>query len=508
MQLFRATNGYFATILAALITLVVAGVSESAQDHSLIETQVLRVLSTKFSGYYHKPWKAPDFVTTKSSAFFFVDEENFPGRKGLILTNAHAVSMAQSILVSNGREKRQYRVALVGICNSADFAVLQMNEEDLVTYERINGPVEPLSLGDSDSLRVGDKVTGWGYPLGGESLSKSEQGEISRIEVNQYSYSLDRWLMIQASLQQNRGNSGGPVLKEGKVVGIAFQGMRISDRINYFIPIGLVRDLMPLLDDQSRIPSWIFVVQPLFPRLKEYFGLGPDHGGVLLDYVIPDGGPYSFGLRAKDILLEIDGNQIDNYGEVTFKPLRQKINFSEILNRKKVGDPLAIKVLRFGETRIFSGKVTPDLPRLVSRIFSRANYFIFSGIGFVELTLNCIENLGKSGDSFRAKYADTLPDKPNEKIVIISEIFPEYGLPESSSYLKRVMKIDGIDVLNVEMLYHIIAQYQREGKSSALLELEGHELLPLDISISPVLDSEIQQKYGILHMKTPDGFTR
>ncbi|MDQ1240342.1 MAG: hypothetical protein QG577_2528, partial [Thermodesulfobacteriota bacterium] len=499
---------YWAALFAAFMTFVGTELFAGSQNHSLIETQVLRVLSTKFSGYYHKPWKAPDFITAKSSAFFFADEKNFPGRKGLILTNAHAVSMAQSILVSNGREKRQYRVVPVGICNSADFAVLQMNEEDLVTYERINGPVVPLQLGDSDSLRVGDKVTGWGYPLGGESLSKSEQGEISRIEVNQYSYSLDRWLMIQASLQQNRGNSGGPVLKDDKVVGIAFQGMRISDRINYFIPINLVRNLMPLLDNQHQIPSWIFVVQPLFPRLKEYFGLGPDHGGVLLDYIIPDGGPHKFGLRAKDILLEIDDNEIDNYGEVNFKTLGQKINFSEILNRKKVGDSLSIKVLRQGEILALKGLVTPDLPRLVSRIFSRANYFIFSGIGFVELTLNCIENLGKSGDSFRAKYADALPTQPNQKIVIISEIFPEYGLTESSSYLKRVMKIDGTDILNAEMLYQKILEYQLQGISNALLELEGHELLPLDIVNSSKLDSDIQHKYGILHMKTPDGFTR
>src|SRR5208283_3356625 len=66
-----------------------------------IETQVLRLFATKNSGYYHKPWKSPDFTNLKASGFFFKDDKSFPDKEGLILTNAHAVSMAQSIKVSN-----------------------------------------------------------------------------------------------------------------------------------------------------------------------------------------------------------------------------------------------------------------------------------------------------------------------------------------------------------------------------------------------------------------------
>ncbi|MCX5862457.1 MAG: trypsin-like peptidase domain-containing protein [Desulfomonile sp.] len=478
------------------------------QPDSLIETQVLRLLATKYSGYYHKPWKTPDFTTVKGSAFLFKDDKNFPGQRGLILTNAHAVSMAQSIRVSNGREKRQYSVYPLGVCNSADFAVLRMDPGDLAAYERINGPVIPLELGDSDVLRVGDKVTGWGYPLGGERLSKSEQGEISRIEVSQYAYSLDRWLMVQASLQQNRGNSGGPVLKDGKVVGIAFQGMRTSDRINFFIPINLVKDVIPVLNKQEMIPRWAYVVQAMFPRLKEFYNLEPDQGGVLLDYITPGGGPHKFGLLNNDILLEIDGHEIDNYGEIYFSPLGQKIYFGEILNRKKVGDQLALKVIREGKVLEIRGEVTPGLPRLVPRIFTPANYFIYCGIGFVELTLNCIDNLGKSGDIFRAKYQDEFPEEPYHKIVLISEIFPEFGLVDTSTYLKRVTKIDGYPVLNVESLYNTIESLAKEGRKRALLELDGWVQLPLDLERARDLDSTVKEKYGILYMKTPGRFSR
>jgi S1-C subfamily serine protease len=495
-------------VVPILVIMLLGGAGWAELTNSKIETQVLRIFATKRSGYYHKPWKSPDFRHVKGSAFFFSDEKLFPGQRGLILTNAHAVAMAQSIKVSNGREKRRYEVNLVGVCNSADFAVVKMEAGELETYERRNGKVIPLQLGNSDQLRVGHKVLGWGYPLGGERISKSEEGEISRIEVNRYAYSADRWLMVQASLQQNRGNSGGPVLKDGHVVGISFQGIRTSDRINYFIPINLVKRLIPALGDQSGIPQWQYLAQYMFQRLKDYYNLDADQGGILIDYVIPGGGPQKFGLRDRDILVEIDGHEIDNFGDIFLEPIGQRVYYGEILNRKLVGDPLTVKVIRKGEVKDISGNVGEGLPQLVPRIFGPPNYFLFGGIGFVELTLNCIDNLGKSGEPFRAKYASEYPDKPYQKIVIISEIFPEYGLVNTAQFLQRIEKINGEEILNISDLYQKIQTLKEQGKKKAILETAGRISLPLDIEGADKLDAGIREKYGILYMKTPGGFQK
>lgn len=495
-----------AVSLTALLLLQLCMCAAEGAEYPGIETKVVRVFSTKKSNYYHKPWKSPDFNTVRGSGFFFVDEKIFPGQEGLILTNAHTVSMAQSILISNGREKRRYPVTCIGICDMADFAVLKVSPERLADYEARNGKVEPLKLGDSDLLRVGDKVFGWGYPLGGEGISKSEEGEINRIEVSRFAYSLENWLMVQASLQQNRGNSGGPVLKDGKVVGIAFQGISTSDRINYFLPINLVKNLVPLLDKQELIPRWRYVIQHMFPRLKGYYGMTPDQGGVLVDYVIPGGGPSSFGIHANDILMKIDGHGIDNFGDIFFEPLGQRVNFSEILNRKKVGDPLEVEVIRDGETMVIKGKVTPGLPRLVPKVFTTANYFIFAGVGFVELTHNCIQNLGKSGERYSKRYLEEYPELPYQKVVIISEVFPEYGIVKTSPFLRRVERIGDRKVLNIASLYEEIQSLKKAGKSQAVLHMTNRLQLPLDLTQADKLDEEIRGKYGILYMKTPNGF--
>lgn len=494
------------TIMLASVQATIGWCTEYTS--SVIETQVLRIFTTARSGYYHKPWKTPDFRSVTASGFFFKDDALFPGERGLILTNAHAVSQGQSIKVSNGREKRRYAVRIVGVCDSADFAIIRMEREALEAYERRNGRIVPLELGDSDALRVGDKVLGWGYPLGGERISKSDQGEISRIEVSRYAYSGDRWLMVQASLQQNRGNSGGPVLKDEKVVGISFQGMSASDRINYFIPVNLVKKLSTVLSAQDRIPHWLYIVQAMFPRLRNYYGFDPDRGGVLLDYVIPGGGPHSFGLRDGDILTEIDGHEIDNFGEIFFDPLGQRVYFGEVINRKLVGDDLRVKVIRDGMEKEIQGKVGPGLPRLVPRIFTSPNYFIFGGVAFVELTLNCIDNLGKSGIEFRERYASEYPDKPYEKVVIVSEIFPEYGLVDTSPFLKRVEKIDDDPVLNIEQLYHAIKSLKKKGGKKVMLEIKGRTRLPLDLERGDRLDAQIKDKYGILYMMSPEGFKK
>jgi hypothetical protein len=265
---------------------------------------------------------------------------------------------------------------------------------------------------------------------------------------------------------------------------------------------------VPLLPDRALIPPWDWVLQHLFPPLKKYYGLDPEQGGVLLAYVVPQGGPYTFGLRVNDILVEIDGYEIDNFGETFFRPLGQKVFLAELLNRKKVGDSLTVKVIRDGKPMEIRGIVTPGLPKLVPRIFTNANYFIFGAVGFVELTVNCLDNLGKSGDTFRAKYSDELPDAPYQKIVIISEIFPEYGLVETTQYAQRVEKIDGETVLNIAHLYDRIEAARNAGKKNVLLHIHGDVQLPLDLEKSAELDKRIEEKYGILYMKTPGGFTR
>jgi S1-C subfamily serine protease len=481
------------------------------ESKPVFDTQIVAVFSTQLVLNHGKPWSSPGFRSVRGSGFFFKDENNYPDHRGLILTNAHVTAMASKLGVSSGKEKRRYRVELLGECHWADFAVLKMPSDELEVYEQRNGKIVPLELGNSDRLRVGDRVSGWGYPFGGERISKSEEGNINRIELGTYEHLKKKWLLIQTSLQMNSGNSGGPIIKDKKVVGIAFQGIRASDRINYFIPINLVKMLLPLLHDQGRIPSWQFKTQKIYPQLRRYFGLSPQDGGLLLSHVIPEGGPHQFGLRSNDILLSMDGHPIDNYGEVFFDPLGQRIEFEEILNRKKVGDPLTIKVMRNGKLLEISGKVIPGVSELIPKTYSKPNFIIYGGIGFIELTQDSIRGLARSGINawpLKLMYGEAFPERPDQKIVIVVEIFPEYGLVDTEPYLaKRVETLEGEKILNIQDFVKKIQWLRQRGKKRVLLGLSDQLRLPLDLNRASEIDEKIKLNYGILHTITPGGFS-
>lgn len=78
----------------------------------------------------------------------------------------------------------------------------------------------------------------------------------------------------------------------------------------------------------------------------------------------------------------------------------------------------------------------------------------------------------------------------------------------ATPYLKRVKKINGEKILNIEQMYNTIQSSIKQGKKKVLLEVSENLQLPIDFGNAQVLDNEIQKRYGILYMKTPGGFAK
>ena len=78
----------------------------------------------------------------------------------------------------------------------------------------------------------------------------------------------------------------------------------------------------------------------------------------------------------------------------------------------------------------------------------------------------------------------------------------------ATPYLKRVKKINGEKILNIEQMYDTIQSSIKQGKKKVLLEVSENLQLPIDFGNAQVLDNEIQKRYGILYMKTPGGFAK
>jgi len=131
-----------------------------------------------------------------------------------ILTNAHVVADATFIQVKRAGEAKKYTAEVDVVAHECDLAILKVKDESF-----FKGAV-PLEIGDLAEVR--DDVATFGFPEGGEELGITE-GVVSRVEIQEYTHSSAELLSCQIDAAINPGSSGGPVIKENKVVGVAFQ---------------------------------------------------------------------------------------------------------------------------------------------------------------------------------------------------------------------------------------------------------------------------------------------
>ena len=247
-------------------------------------------------------------------------------KEGYIVTNNHVVENAKAIIVTLHNEK-DYRAEVVGLDKKTDLALIKIEaEEDL--------PLAPL--GDSDRLGVGEWVLAIGNPFGlAETVTAgivSAKGRV--IGAGPY----DDFIQTDASI--NPGNSGGPLFNFwGEVVGINTAIIVTGQGIGFAIPINLAKEILSQLKEKGRVTrAWLGVgIQAVTSQLAESFGL-KDKKGALVSQVFKGGPAEKAGLKQGDIILEFDGKEIDNFGDLP-----------RIVASTPVGKTVPIKVFRNGQ---------------------------------------------------------------------------------------------------------------------------------------------------------------
>lgn len=220
---------------------------------------------------------------------------------GYILTNAHVVESAEEILVRLN-DRRELSAELIGADSKTDVALLKVDASDLPT----------LKLGNSDDLLVGEWVAAIGSPFGFDHSVTA--GIVSAINRTLPS---DAYVpFIQTDVAINPGNSGGPLFNlEGEVVGINSQIFTRSGGfmgVSFAIPISVAMDVAEQLRDDGRVSrGWLgVVIQPVSRDLAESFGLDGPQGALVAD-LDPNGPAARDGLQAGDVILEVDGEEVE-----------------------------------------------------------------------------------------------------------------------------------------------------------------------------------------------------
>jgi len=310
---------------------------------------------------------------------------------GYIVTNAHVIAGARSIQVllppgTNYNPKKNSILRPKG--NVLDAEVIGLDKETDVGLIKIpDGDYPYLKFGDSDKLRPGQRVFAFGSPLG---LENSVSMGIISSTARQLKPE-DPMIYIQTDAPINPGNSGGPLVNpEGKIVGINTLNVSLtggSQGLGFAGPSNIIYDIYKQLRENGRVKRGVIKVnaQTIDPRLAKGLGLN-NYYRVILGDVLP-GGPADFvGLKPGDIIISMDGKQLENARQMNVN-----------IYGKPIGSTIALEVFRDGE--IFQRDV-----EVVQREDQQAQF-----MNYVDPQKNFVEELGILAIDLNRELREMLP---------------------------------------------------------------------------------------------------
>ena len=258
----------------------------------------------------------------KSSALgsgFIIDE------KGIVVTNNHVIQDAEDIIIRVNGDK-EYKAKVIGSDPLSDIAVLQLD-----TKEKF----KPVKFGDSDKARIGDWVIAIGNPfgLGGTVTSGIISARNRSIGLTRY----EDYIQTDASI--NSGNSGGPLFDmNGDVIGIntAILGRSGSIGIGFSIPANSAKIVIDqLIEFGETKRGWLGVrIQDVTKEIADVEKLDEPRGALVAS-VAQNSPSDKAGVKAGDIILEFDGQRIQEMKELPI-----------IVARTKVGKKVNVKIWR------------------------------------------------------------------------------------------------------------------------------------------------------------------
>ncbi|MGM0554551.1 MAG: DegQ family serine endoprotease [Pseudomonadota bacterium] len=339
-QLPAAVDGEPLPSLAPMLERTIPGVVNIATRSRVVESVSPLFDDPFFRRFFDLPERQRERERQGLGSGVIVDAE-----AGTILTNAHVIARADSILVTL-YDGRQYEAEVVGTDPATDVAVIRIDAEDL----------HALPLADSDALQVGDFVVAIGNPFGlGQTVTSGIVSALGRSGIGGAGF--EDFIQTDASI--NPGNSGGALVNlRGELVGIntailARGGGNIG--IGFAIPSNMASQIQEHLLAEGRVERGALGVgiQDLSAALAQAFDLDVTQGAVITR-VDPGSAAARAGLQPGDVVLRMDGQPIRSGGD-----LRNRLGLL------RAGSEVTLDVLRDGRERAITARLErPDERRV------------------------------------------------------------------------------------------------------------------------------------------------
>ncbi len=371
-----------------------------------------------------------------------------------ILTNAHVVRYASQIYVQPNQSADRIPARVEAMTPSMDLAVLKLEDESFFDNRG--------SLAFAEELpRVKDAVNVYGYPTGGTELSVT-QGIVSRIEYTEYYYQASG-LRIQVDAALNFGNSGGPAVTNGKLVGLVFSLIQNAQNIGYLIPVEEIKLFLADLadgvyDGKPQMNDLIQTVEN--DALRQKLKLPPGTHGVMVDQPYRDTPDYP--LKEWDVITQICNTPIDDDGKVEVR-YDLRLSAAYLVQKCAKDGVLALTVFRDGQFMHVNLPVQNHREMVIPYLMGRnPRYFILGPLVFSQATQDFLERMANTrsgpGSSPLLTRRYDKPAFPGEELVVVaSPMFPHRITKGYDDPHRAVLsEVNGIPVKNLRQLMEII----------------------------------------------------
>ena len=285
------------------------------------------VITTEQVVYSQWSWYGQNQVESGAGSGVIISSD------GYILTCAHVVDGASTITVTIG--DKDYTATLVGEDTTSDIAVIKIDADGLT----------PATVGNSDSLKVGQSVMAVGNPLGelGGTVTGGMISALNRSVTIQGSSSVNTMSLIQMDASVSPGNSGGGLFNmNGELVGIVNAKSSSSDAegLGFAIPINDAIKVAQELLENGYVTGrpYLGITYLAVTDAQTASQLGVNAYGVYVVEVVKGGPAEKAGLQAGDRIVSVDGTEIAS-----------KDDLGTLMQEHAAGDTLSITIARDGQ---------------------------------------------------------------------------------------------------------------------------------------------------------------
>ena len=285
------------------------------------------VITTEQVVYSQWSWYGQNQVESGAGSGVIISSD------GYILTCAHVVDGASTITVTIG--DKDYTATLVGEDTTSDIAVIKIDADGLT----------PATVGNSDSLKVGQSVMAVGNPLGelGGTVTGGMISALNRSVTIQGSSSVNTMSLIQMDASVSPGNSGGGLFNmNGELVGIVNAKSSSSDAegLGFAIPINDAIKVAQELLENGYVTGrpYLGITYLAVTDAQTASQLGVNAYGVYVVEVVKGGPAEKAGLQAGDRIVSVDGTEIAS-----------KDDLGTLMQKHAAGDTLSITIARDGQ---------------------------------------------------------------------------------------------------------------------------------------------------------------